>query len=314
MRKRLAAGALTAVMAAALFGASGASAATEFGDACFANETAKQSVTIYEAFAPENPTPAAAPAAGVITKWRVNLHPAAPFAVPTTLKVLHPLGPNSAQIVGEATQNVPPGGSSAETRIPVQSGDHLALFGPSAIGFLYCKLPADTAVIGGFIGPGGSVGATVPIVEEPADVRVPVTGFLEPDADKDGYGDETQDKCPQSAAIQTPCPAVTVDASSVAKKGSVIVLVSVNSPAPVTVAGTVKLGKGKPATLQGGTQTLAPGAMARFKLKFTKRVKNKLADLSPKQKLTLKISATATNVAGLVSTDNVNAKLKGQAK
>ncbi len=36
--------------------------------------------------------------------------------------------------------------------------------------------------------------------------RVPVEAVLEADADKDGFGDETQDQCPSDATTQGPCP------------------------------------------------------------------------------------------------------------
>jgi hypothetical protein len=314
MRAKLIGAVATAVIAVSLSSAGSASAATEFGDACFANDLAEQSVTLYEVFAPENPLPVTAPAAGVITKWRVNVIPA-PVSIPQTLKVLHPVGPGSVQIVGEATQNVNGGGSTAETRIPVQAGDRLALFGP-AEGLLNCELPAESAVIGGFLGPGGSVGATVSTIEEPAPIRVPVTGFLEPDADKDGFGDETQDKCPQSAAFQVVCPPVVTVQADTGKvgRGAVTVLVTTNTTAPVQVSGTVKLGKGKKATLKAPGQTVAGGQLAKFTLKFGGKLKTKLKELKPSKKLTLKITASATNPIGQVTTALLNAKLKGQAK
>jgi hypothetical protein len=36
--------------------------------------------------------------------------------------------------------------------------------------------------------------------------ETPVQATVEPDADRDGYGDETQDQCPTDAAFQGPCP------------------------------------------------------------------------------------------------------------
>jgi hypothetical protein len=36
--------------------------------------------------------------------------------------------------------------------------------------------------------------------------RVDVGAVLEPDADGDGFGDETQDACPSDASTQGPCP------------------------------------------------------------------------------------------------------------
>jgi hypothetical protein len=37
--------------------------------------------------------------------------------------------------------------------------------------------------------------------------RVDARAVVEPDADRDGFGDETQDQCPSNAATQGPCPA-----------------------------------------------------------------------------------------------------------
>jgi hypothetical protein len=52
-------------------------------------------------------------------------------------------------------------------------------------------------------------------------LEVMVQGTVEPDADSDGFGDETQDLCPTNAALQTACPATPpVSASgSKCKKG-----------------------------------------------------------------------------------------------
>ena len=76
--------------------------------------------------------------------------------------------------------------------------------------------------------------------------------------------------------------------------------------------GWVKLGKGKQAKLSAPAKTLTPGPIARFKLKFPAKLKNRLKELEPKQSLQLKIAAQATNVAGTVSADNLKVKLKGQ--
>ncbi|HEX8690135.1 MAG TPA: hypothetical protein VF729_07815, partial [Solirubrobacterales bacterium] len=126
--------------------------------------------------------------------------------------------------------------------------------------------------------------------------------------------DETQDKCPQLAAVQTACPVVTVDASGSAKKGLATVLITTTSQAPVTVTGTVKLGKGKTAKLNGGTQVVLPGTISRFTLLFPKSLRDRLKALSRKASLKLSVLASATDLVGRVSTDTVNVKLKGQKK
>lgn len=107
-------------------------------------------------------------------------------------------------------------------------------------------------------------------------------------------------------------PGGHLEASSIVRKGSVVVLVTVSSPAPVKVSGTVKLGKGKQAKLSAKQRTLAPGKLGRFKLKFSKMLRSRLRELGPKQSLKLKVVASATNVAGVVSSDKLKVKLKGQ--
>jgi hypothetical protein len=103
-------------------------------------------------------------------------------------------------------------------------------------------------------------------------------------------------------------------ASAIAKKNQVTVLLTSSTPAPIAVVGKVKLGKGRSATLSGGTRLVAPGAIAKFKLTFPKALKAKLKLLSSKQRLSLTVTATATNIASTPSVKSLNVKLKGQAK
>ncbi len=308
----LVAGALVAVAA---IGAASASAATEFGDNCVANTSGKATVptTLFALTAAGDPLPLTAPSAGVITKWKFNVvSEAAGATFPQTLKVLHQTGP-SVQVVGESAQNVTGGPNSFDTRIPVQAGDRLALFAPTGTYLLYCEIPGPESRIGAFEGAAG-IGFSSTFMEVEDNARIPASAILEPDADNDGYGDETQDKCPQSAAAQIACPQVALSTSSNLKRGLVTVLITSNSQATVTVAGTVKLGKGKSAKLNGGTQIVAPGTLAKFTLLFPKQLKAKLKALSPKQSLTLNLAATAPNVVGAPSSSKLKLKLKGQAK
>jgi len=304
------------LIAVSALGATSAAAATEFGDSCVANDVTGVSATLFEITANSNALPTTAPSAGVITSWKSIL--AAPVSVPQTLEVLRPTSPTTVQIVGESAQNITEGLNAFATRIPVQAGDRLGLFGGSEFGNLVCELEGIN-LIGGFGGSGGGVGSTISFFEIEAR-RIPVSAILEPDADNDGYGDETQDKCPQNAATQGPCPVVptvapiALSTSSTVKKTLANVLVTSNSQAPVTVAGTVKLGKGKSAALSGGTQVVVPGAIAKFTLLFPEKLKAKLKQLSPKQFLWLNLAATAPNSAGVIGASSLKVKLKGQAK
>jgi hypothetical protein len=65
--------------------------------------------------------------------------------------------------------------------------------------------------------PGGALGAGAGIHNSGSQSYLSMADFeqliqysVEPDADHDGYGDETQDKCPSSAAAHGACPAPTV--------------------------------------------------------------------------------------------------------
>ncbi len=308
---------LTAVIAAAfatsLLGASAASAATDFGDNCTGTKPLEAPITLFEISSTNNPLPPAAPVSGVITKMKVNLVSAAP-AFPVSLKVLRQVSSNSVLIVGEANGNVAGGSSSIDARIPVQAGDRLGFFSPSSFGAVVCEEGSGSSILGIYEG-GGSPGSTVPFGSGPVpNTRVPLFASIEPDADNDGFGDETQDACPQSAAVQVACPPVALSTSTQVKKGSVTVIVTSSAAAPVTVKGVAKLGKGRKAKLNGGTQNLAPGILSKFRLFFTKGLKNKLKETSPQKKLTLKVTVSGTSVTGAVTTKTLKLKLKGQAK
>jgi hypothetical protein len=312
MTRKLTAIAAAASLALVAFGASSASAATEFGDNCVANRSSEVPVTYFALTAIGKTMPLASPTGGVITKWKTTLLSGA-ASIPQILKVLRLTGPNTVQVVGEQSGAITGGLNTIDTRIPIQAGDRLGLFGPSASGTLFCELPGPEDTFGAFLGSIGP-GTTTAYVEVVDEAGIPVAAIVEPDADNDGYGDETQDKCPQLASFQTPCPVVTLTTSSEVKRGLVKVLVTSSLQVPVTVAGTVKLGKGKTAKLNGGTQVVAPGALATFKVLFPKKLKAKLKELSRKRSLQLNLSISAPNPLGTVTTNAVKAKVKGQKK
>jgi hypothetical protein len=300
----------TALTVAALAGASAASAATEVGSNCLADAGPTNETLVQLARAPGASLPISAPTAGVVTKWTVNLI-SIPGEFPQTLKVLRPTAnPKGFTVITEsAPQPVVGGANSFDAQIPVQAGDRFGLF--STKNTLYCSAASSATDIAGKFTGNATVGST-PTFTELAKAQVAVAATIEPDVDGDGYGDETQDKCPQVAAFQVPCPVVTLGSAPITHKSSVLLLVATSSQAPVSVAGTVKVGKGKPVTLSGGAQTVAPGKLAQFALKFSKKLSSKLAELSSKQSLKLAITATATDSIGRLTTSSSIVKLKGQ--
>ncbi|HEY2056683.1 MAG TPA: hypothetical protein VGH14_22330 [Solirubrobacterales bacterium] len=321
MKKRLSAALVLALAASALAGAGSASAATVFGSDCTATNVKEGAVWISTAH-PEGAFPLTAPISGVITEWLVSTNIKVesegkfagefPRIFQQRLIVAKSEGPESFKIVGEA-QGGPlnlTGTNTYLARVPVQAGDYIGLAGDPYAAFCPTENKADkfAFTVGGT--PLGSIFK----VENKEGLQVPVVARIEPDVDGDGYGDETQDKCPQSAAYQTACPVVTVSSLSLTHPKTVTVYVASSLSAPVAVTGTVNLGKGKTATLTAPAKTVAPGMFGTFNLSLTKRVRNTLKALSTKKSLTLTVSASATNVAGTPSTATSKLKLRGEKK
>lgn len=319
MIKRLAAAAISAALAVGVFGASGASAATEFGDDCGANTGVPFPFTATVLNSPPAPLPLTAPVGGVITKVKVNLAVAAPFVIPEQVKVLRSAGGTSFTAIAQAEINVTQGTTVTAVRLPVQAGDRLGVrglpftfSGESSPGIILLCASETENIVG--VSESEMAPGQTGEFDELANARLPLSASIEPDADNDGYGDETQDLCPQSPAFQVACPPVALSTSKQVRKGSVTVIVTTSTPAPVTVNGIVKLGKGKKATLRGGTKSITPGVLGKFTLKLSKKVKKKLKELPRKRKLPLKVTVTGTSVAGAVTTKTLKVKLKGQAK
>ena len=173
-----------------------AAAATEVGNKCAATTSTSGGVLISTANAPGNPLPATIPSAGVITKWSFSVAVPLPPEVPLTetLKIFRPTGgPKQVQVIGESVPEVLSGGSQTfATRISVQAGDligALATAGGST-GTVYCATGNPGDVVGVVTGT-APLGSTSPILAEESGIQNPITVLVEPDADNDGYGDET---------------------------------------------------------------------------------------------------------------------------
>ena len=148
-----------------------------------------------------------APSRGVITSWSFQAGASPPTL---KLKVARPAGANTFTIVGQSVLQAPAPSvvSSFPTRVPMEAGDVLGFYVDASGG---CA---------GFVGSGTTLyqffeGAGQPSADLPpgstatftqaANIQLDISAILEPDADNDGFGDETQDRCPTSAATQNEC-------------------------------------------------------------------------------------------------------------
>ena len=152
----------------------------------------------------------AAPTAGVITSWSTRLGSMAPTPVTFKLKIVRSTAAGQ-KVVGESAGQFT-GSSSAQldatfpARVSVDAGDRIGLATPPTLGF---SINEVTLLTGGTIAvaAGEASGSFVPDGTT-SNARLQLSAKLEPDADRDGYGDETQDPCPTDVlAHSLPCAA-----------------------------------------------------------------------------------------------------------
>jgi hypothetical protein len=136
----------------------------------------------------------------------------------------------------------------AATRIPVAAGDMIGLWlGDGGYAYGLSAPPDTTTTWGGIEQADGSLDTTIVARGEflyQADV--------EPDADGDGYGDETQDKCPSQAATQGACipppPAalvgVALSKSALKASKSGRVALTLRNPNAYAITGTMTVKHG----------------------------------------------------------------------
>jgi hypothetical protein len=311
------------VAAGALLLAPAAGASTQVGNVCTASEAVPNTVLI-QLKNESSALPIESPA-GVVTEWKVT----SSISTSTELKVVAPVGTDEFRAVGESTeQSISPGTNAFQTRIPVPAGARFGLFSPPGPGggALFCK-GAKSGDIMGFHSGDFLVTDAPELFPGNEKVRVAVSAVVEPDADNDGFGDETQDKCPQLAAFQAACPQVGLEIFPVAEKSSVTLVVIADHEAPVVVSATAvtpkapkkkkqkkRASSSATVAIQGGTQTVVPNRLFQYKLPFPSKLKSELKALPAKKSVSLTITATATNAVGQQTTKTTTVKVKGQAK
>jgi hypothetical protein len=329
MRSLRAVALIGAVLATALIGAPAATAASEVGDECVGNLAEGPFTLVPEAHASGGALPLSVPTGGVVTAWKVNSGLTA--TVPEFMAAFRPTGKaGTFEVVGESNQeDVKQGLNVFPTRIPVQAGDR---FGPVPVGDespVFCSTGNSGDAAWSFP---GSVGVgSIHTYAAGVKTRVPLIAVIEPDRDGDGYGDETQDGCPQSAAYQGPCPTITLDAFPIVLKRSVLVLVGASEASWVHVFGQVGwrprhkggalVSKTKPADhiskgvivgLSGGTTLAKPGEVTPFNVKLPKSVVRHLSHMPPKQVVKGTITAQTTDLAGRVTEHTITIRLHGR--
>ena len=142
---------------------------------------------------------------GVITAWE---HRAGSAAGRLTFKVYRPLGAGRFFTVASDAQMVTAGAAHTfVVRIPVRAGDRLGLSSPTDTVHLAYQTFVTTDQFA-FLPPDSNpaAGSTVTQDGPPAmGYRLAVAARVETDADGDGFGDDSQDRCPADPSRQSPC-------------------------------------------------------------------------------------------------------------
>ena len=160
-----------------------------------------------------DPYSGGAPSNGVVTKFKIWAK--AEKATPVTLRVANLTrdANDAAKATAAATGTGPTvtipatsGGDPAPilefpSRFSIKKGQHLAVDGGPTVDVAYDSSGSKFSFE--FSPP--LLNGAAPQASTEATGELQVQATLEPDADNDGFGDETQDQCPSQASTQGPC-------------------------------------------------------------------------------------------------------------
>jgi hypothetical protein len=164
------------------------------------------------------------PIDGVVVRWRVRRGSGGGgmAADTVTLRVLHPTGAvNQFTAVGTSEPHMVPAGSSDPvdvyeypTRLPIAAGDRVGL--GTTVGQATYRNATTASYLVRLSALADGATATFAAGGFP-NLYVLVNADVEPDADSDGFGDETQDQCPTDPTTQGVCPDTAVPETTVTK-------------------------------------------------------------------------------------------------
>jgi hypothetical protein len=269
---------------------------------------------------------------GVITSW--STLPASGTGLGAQLKVYRATSdPATWTVVGASASKTLTGDTlnTFNTRIPVAAGDRIGIrtgsFGGGPCDFPYVAMDPNQ------LGPGYDIwffqsmsdptfnpppGSDVTFVDDTTEELVNVAAVVEPDADGDGFGDETQDHCPGVAGSNNGCPppapgptptepqmplapqlhvtAAAKHTQRVLKQHGIVLIVRPNVASTVSATATVNLPNGRARLLRfkRASKKVAANAKATLKLALTKAQLKGLKRALTHHKLTAKAVVTTS--------------------
>jgi hypothetical protein len=308
------------VLMSALLSAGSAQAATEVGGSCTDPHTVLVAGIEAIVFPLESASPSAlppsSPIAGVATQWTVRSGSTDTFD--ERLKVLRTVpDSDTVQVIADTPlEPINKDSGSFPIRVPVQAGDR---FGVSGQGALACNTGNEGDVVGAThlnVAPGQSERFS-----RLSGYQLALSVRVEPDADGDGYGDETQDGCPTLSAFQVPCPPLSLSATRAVEKRAILVDVTTNNDSSAQAYGQVSWKVRQPGggdrgltvgLSAGPARTVAAGTTLTLRVPLTKAVKRRLARLTPRQILRAKLTVVAADAFGGTAQQSLVVRLHGR--
>jgi hypothetical protein len=308
---------ITAALALGLLSAPAAPAAQSAGWSCVANDVESNwtllasggsPIPFMHVIPPEGPK--------VITAWKVTVGP----GLGPIRQRLEAYAPQNEQYefkkLGEsALETLVEGVNSFPTRIPVSEGNSVGLYGPE--GTLFCD--EEGAISWRYEGT-AATGETKPF-KTAVKVGTPIVVTVEDDRDGDGYGDETQDGCPASSAIQTACPILSLTTRREVKAKAILVRATTTTDSSVQVYGQVGWQVKRPGGAKrrlivglsaGSPRSIGAGTASTFRLPLPKAVQRRLERLTPKQSLRASLTVNVSNVFAARIQQRLIVRLRGR--
>lgn len=286
---------LSIAMVVSLFAFTGGAGAQTIGSKCVSNSGAPTTLLTTATGSGESYV---VPFDGVLTEWgsdrTANGDNVSMFAA-----ILGTKSGNDWTIAAMTEYRYTTGGSagavSYSARIPVKAGQTL---GSTTFNSMPVMCETGSPLEQGAYGSAYAAGESF-AENSISGYKAAIWANIEPDIDNDGFGDETQDKCPQSAAYIDVCPVLSIGQKLSASNKQITVLASATTNALLTAKAVVaipKIGRSKArnVTISSKATQFTAGRLATIRLKLPSSVKRAL---KKKGRLKATVSTSGDGIA-----------------